>query len=346
MAEERVVTIRLQFRFDVDAGRRMAEGAIEYARAHTAWRLVGDNQPADASLGQITSSVPGIVVEIAKSKMTMSVVGDVAASARLAADHFRERGFKHFAGAGLSDDFAAALRDAITADATLRLISVPVDCAIDSSDLLSPPRPLAVICATDFIAATVAAQLSNAKLRVPQDVAVLGTGDDVTACELAATPLSSIDLNLRLIGFQAARQLDRLLRRRTVAEHVAVPPLGVTLRASTDVLAIEDDDLAAAVRFLRANAHRPIDVADVLRDIPLHRRALERRFRKYLGRSPAEELRHCRVGIAKQLLTRSDLPMTEIAPRAGFMLPQHLATAFKQIEGMTPSAYREQFKRK
>ena len=44
-----------------------------------------------------------------------------------------------------------------------------------------------------------------------QWVAVLGVDNDVTLCELADPPLSSIDQDLERIGYEAASLLDRLM---------------------------------------------------------------------------------------------------------------------------------------
>jgi len=204
----------------------------------------------------------------------------------------------------------------------------------------------AILCCSELPAYWLATDCKTAGIAVPDRVAILSLRDGPLLCELAATPISSVDHAAYQIGYEAARLLDRMLNGRSVPEKTLLPPLGITARASTDVLAIDDRDIAQAVRFIRANAHRPLAVADVLRNVAIHRRSLERGFRKVLGRSPTEELREARVAIAQRLLARTDAPLAEIARNSGFILPQHLTAAFKQVTGLTPSAYREQFKRK
>ena len=118
-------------------------------------------------------------------------------------------------------------------------------------------------------------------LAVPEEVAVLGVDDEEEICELCDPPLSSVIPNAELIGYRAAELLDRLMAGgRAEPLNQVVPPLGITTRQSTDVLAIDDPDVAAAVRYIREHACRGAGVEDVLEHVPVSRSILERRFRK------------------------------------------------------------------
>ncbi|MGN6504107.1 MAG: helix-turn-helix domain-containing protein [Tepidisphaeraceae bacterium] len=202
--------------------------------------------------------------------------------------------------------------------------------------LLTLPRPLACFCGHDALAARVTRCMSPESA-----IAVLGVGDDPLICEFAEPPVSSIDINAAGIGKRAGELLARRLHGKS-AGSVSVQPWGVTERASTRVLAIDDPDVAAALRFIRAQAASSIRIADIVEATSLTRRSLERRFAKLLQRSPAEVLRRERVGIAQRLLSTSDASIGQIARRSGFALPQHLAAAFRQSVGQTPSDYRQQ----
>ena len=75
-------------------------------------------------------------------------------------------------------------------------------------------------------------------------------------------------------GLRTKREaVDFALRR------LLVEPLHVVARRSTDVVAPEDPEIAAAVRFIHDHAAEGIGVADVVADRLLSRRALEIRFR-------------------------------------------------------------------
>jgi len=124
------------------------------------------------------------------------------------------------------------------------------------------------------------------------------------------------------------------------SEPILVKPIGIADRQSTDILAIEDREVAIAVRFIRENAWKGINVNDVLREVPLSRRVLENRFLKILGRTPHEEITRLKIDRVKQLLTETDLPLSEIARRTGYRHDEYLSVAFKKSVGVPPRNFR------
>ena len=123
-----------------------------------------------------------------------------------------------------------------------------------------------------------------------------------------------------------------------------VPPLGVHARQSTDILAVEDKEVAAALRFIREHACDGITVEDVLRAVPLSRRVLERRFRRVARRTPHEEILRLRLERVKQLLSETDLSLERISSLAGFAHPEYMSVAFKREVGVTPGCHRLQIR--
>lgn len=111
-------------------------------------------------------------------------------------------------------------------------------------------------------------------------------------------------------------------------------------RQSTDVMAIDDPLVVRALRFMRLNAYRGITVLDVLQEVPVARRQLERQFKRYLGRLPAEELRRLRLERARQLLTETELSMDEVAEASGYAGSTQLGSAFRKAFRLTPLSYR------
>lgn len=181
----------------------------------------------------------------------------------------------------------------------------------------------------------------DADVAVPEEAAVLGVDDDRLLCDLCSPPLSSVVPNAKLTGYTAAQVLDRMMRGETAAaQGHLIPPLGIKVRQSTDVLAIDDADVAAAVRFIREHAFEHINAATVLRNIPLSRRVLESRFRNALGRTPHEELTRVRIERVKQLLGETDLTLEAIAMRTGFRHVEYLSVAFKREVGIRPGQFR------
>jgi LacI family transcriptional regulator len=105
---------------------------------------------------------------------------------------------------------------------------------------------------------------------------------------------------------------------------------------------VEDAPVAHAVRFIRSHACQGICVDDVVKDSGLSRRMLENRFKRLLGRSPHEEIVRVQILRVKELLGETDLPLAEIAERAGFRYVEYLSAVFKSKTGMPPGAYRNE----
>ena len=123
-----------------------------------------------------------------------------------------------------------------------------------------------------------------------------------------------------------------------------VEALWVIPRRSTDVIAIEDRNVAAALRFIRDNARRSIGVADVVRQAGVSRRGLEIRFQQSLGRSIREEVQRVRLGWTKQLLVETNLPAWRIAEASGFSSLSYLSNVFRREQGMTLAQYRRRLR--
>lgn len=205
----------------------------------------------------------------------------------------------------------------------------------------SLPRPLGIMACYDIKAQQLLDACRDLTVAVPEEIAVIGVDNDHLVCELCMPPLSSVIPDAHRTGYIAAELLDQRMRGKTVATMThLVKPLGICTRRSTDVLAIEDPDVAAALRFIREYACQGIQVADILRDIALSRRVLESRFVKLLGRTPHDEILLVKLDRVKRLLRETDLPIKAIAHRSGFASEDYLSVAFKRSEGLAPSEFR------
>jgi LacI family transcriptional regulator len=176
---------------------------------------------------------------------------------------------------------------------------------------------------------------------VPEEVAIISLETEDLLGRVVHPPLSGVDIPVEKIGYEAARQLDRLLRGKAATpSEIHLPPLGVTTRQSTDLVACDDPHIQQALRFIRDHAHEGLDVRAVLKAVPMARRTLERRFRELLGRSPADEIRRVKIEKVRGLLHSTNMPIPEIAEACGFDYVEHMIPIFKKHHGFTPSAYR------
>ena len=207
------------------------------------------------------------------------------------------------------------------------------------------PKPVGLLASNDVPARQLAEVCRQSGLRVPEDIALLGVDNDDLECSLSYPPLSSIAIPAERIGYEAAALLDQMLSgSQPPRQAKLLPPVNVVTRHSTDVLAIADPELVAAIRYIHDHANGGLTVEALLRAVPMARRTLEKRFRKVLGRSPLEEIRRIQVQRVQQLLVDTNLSVAAIAQRAGFETSQRLAVVFRDETGLTCSAYRRQFR--
>ena len=273
-----------------------------------------------------------------------SVVSDDIAVGRLGADYFLRRGYRQFVFVASDTREFVKLRHHGFSD---RLAEAGAQCAL-VSDLSTLPqtlgameKPIAVMGCNDRGALTALDACRDAGLKVPDDVAVLGVDNDDLVQSLAYPPLSTINTARERIGFEAAAMLEQLMLGKPAGPSPRViPPTGVITRQSTDLIAFEDTDVAEAARYIHAHAGRPITVNDVLREVPLSRRQLERRFRAALGRSILDEILRCRLDRAKQLLLETELTLPQIALASGFTSASYFSVVFRKATDATPGDYR------
>jgi LacI family transcriptional regulator len=203
------------------------------------------------------------------------------------------------------------------------------------------PRPVGIFACNDNRALQVLEACQQIGFSVPDEVAVIGVDDDELLCQLCNPPLTSVLPNARLIGFEAAAMLSRMMNGERLASQTRyVEPIRVVERQSTDATAVNDPKIASALRYINEHACEGIDVSDVLRAVPVSRTLFDSRFKALLGHSPHQHIINKRIERAKHLLFDSDLAITVIAELVGFLTASYLSTVFKRETGMTPYAYR------
>jgi LacI family transcriptional regulator len=212
-----------------------------------------------------------------------------------------------------------------------------------SAWLTALPKPVGVLACTDYRARHVLQVCRTIGVRVPDDVAVVGVDNDEMLCALTTPPLTSIEQGHLQIGYEAAALLDRLMARKKTAQlRWVIPPERLVARQSTDVVACQDPDLAAAVRFIRQQACTGIDVQAVQKATHMSRSTLDRKFLATLGRTVHAEIQRVQVDRARQLLTGTNLLVKQIAKRCGFRYAEYMTMVFQRHTGQSPIQYRQQ----
>jgi LacI family transcriptional regulator len=277
---------------------------------------------------------------------------------RAAADHLRELKGRTYGYVGDSTPAGREVREAFVRRLRERggevvvappgfdrpYVEEPTSAAAAAAWLAALPKPAAVYTHHDALAHRLADACRAAAIRVPDDVALLGTLNDEFLCTAEQPPLSSVSVPLPALGHEAARVLDEMMAGAPAPPRIELPPLGVVTRLSTDPAAVADVDLAAALRFIRAHWSERLSVDAIAAASGLSRSSLERRFRAALGRGPLAELLRERVDRAKHLLAETDLPVKEVARATGFHDARHLAATFRQKAGTSPAKFRARFR--
>jgi LacI family transcriptional regulator len=174
----------------------------------------------------------------------------------------------------------------------------------------------------------------------------VGVENDETLCTMATPPLSSVPFPAEQVGYEAAALLNRMMHgEKPPRTPTLIEPLQIVTRQSSDIVAIEDPDVAAAVRFIQQHACDGIGVKDILKAVPVSRSSLERRMWSVLGRSPKAEIARLQIDRVKKLLTETDLSLSIVAQRSGFTYPQYMCSLFQKKFGMTPGEYRRRSRR-
>ena len=127
-----------------------------------------------------------------------------------------------------------------------------------------------------------------------------------------------------------------------IPESVFVPPVGVAVRRSTDMLAVDDPDVRRALRLIRAKACDGLSADEVANATDLSRRSLDRQFAKLLGRSVHDEIVKTKLVAARRLLAETDLKLAAIAARCDFSHAAQFCNVFKKTFGITPTEHRRQ----
>lgn len=278
---------------------------------------------------------------------------------KTAADYFIAKGYKHYAFLGFKDfQWSIERQEGYTEE--LSKSGYKVNTFIfDNTQLLwerlparltewveTLQRPCAIFAATDELNMHLLNAIDQTESRVPDDFSILGVDNDEMLCDMASPTLSSIDQNAEETGFEAASALSKWIEHgeKPVGNIIAEPGAVIT-RGSTSALAIDDEQVRAALHYITNTApSRDISVDDVVNVTTLSRRILEKRFQSLIKSSVLEEIKKVRIQRIKFLLENSELTIQQIADELNFRNFDNITRYFKQYAGINPKDYRNRFK--
>ena len=334
------------------------DGILKWAKEWEADGIIGQFYN-DEEVEKFTQANIPVIAQDFKERFTdiPNITGAYKDTGRLGANYFLKKGFKNFAFYGFgnivwsrerADGFEERIQEA---GFNVHYYEHKNTNAIDlwyykpsalSEWLKSLPKPIALMACDDNQAHHVAEAAKHAGIRIPDEVAVLGVDNDEMVCELSDPPLSSIELDAEKSGYEAARLMEQMIEEKTCyGPDIIVKATQVVTRHSTDVFASKDKYIVSALRYIHGNLDKNLKVDQVLREVPLSRRSLEKRFMLTTGYPVYEYIYNQRIEKFTQKLLETDMTIFEIALDLGLSDSKNIARQFKQVKGVTPMEYRK-----
>jgi LacI family transcriptional regulator len=329
-----------------------------------AWLAAGD----DLAEFVVRANKPTVDFSFRRPNLKFArVLYDHTQSAQLVADHFLSRGFTNFVYYEDFDNwsfeergkaFVEVLREAGHQCTWLRWRQPPTLSVTSryqewkrkrkwlASELRAATKPVAVFAPSDWMAMDILETCESVGLSVPEQVAIVGADNLLLATDAMRTPITTVDPNLEAMGYRGAELLDTLMRGKPAPqEPIRVPPLGLIVRKSSDLMAVKHLGIARSLRFLREHFHEPIGVGDLAAASAMSLRGFHQAFLENIGRAPGNELHRVRIERAKQLLTSSTEKTEAIGAMCGYQNINSFWVAFRKATGLTPKQYRQKFSR-
>ena len=364
-------------------GRELLYGIVRYSKLHGPWSFYREPSGLKSSIPRLTNwnadgiimrnslirknliglNLPTILVlhDSRRAESMPAVVTNGYTISKLASEHLINRGLKNFGFCGYDnfewsnnrkDYFKKFIEEAgfeISIYKSRKKITSASwygEQAKMKKWLKSIPKPAGIMACNDDRGQQVLEICKQLEINVPEEVAVIGVDNDPMICDLCDPPLTSIALNIEVAGYAAAELLDKLMNGEKMnGQEIIVSATHVVQRQSTDLLAVNDQNVAQAINFIRKNARNKIRVDDVVNQTSLSRRSLEINFRKIVRRSIQQEIRRVRVEQITKMLAESNLSISEITALFNFTGIEHISRYFKKEKGMGLRDYRKLYKR-
>ncbi|AKD54400.1 AraC family transcriptional regulator [Spirosoma radiotolerans] len=339
------------------------DGILNWALEWEADGIIGQLYN-DENIGKIVQAGIPLIAQDFKERFTEipNITGAHHETGAIAADYFLKKGFKNFAFYGFSDivwsrERAEGFEESISrAGYEVHYFENRNAARANESELwyykpsslsqwlLSLPRPVAIMACDDRLGQHITEACRHSGIRIPEEVAVLGVDNDEMICELSDPPLSSIAQDAEKGGYDAARLLDRMIRKETASFYdIIVKPTQVITRQSTDIYATHDDFIAASLKYIHQNIDKNLQVDALVKQVPLSRRSLEMRFQHEIGYPIYKYIQNLRIEKFSKKLLETDLTVFEIALELGLNDSKNIARQFRQVKGCTPLEYRNRY---
>ena len=336
------------------------DGILKWAKDWGAKGLIGQLH-SNSEIWKFTNEGISVIAQDFQERFkdVPNITGAYHETGRLGAEYFLRKGFKNFAFYGFknivwsrerAEGFEEKIKEAgYSVDYFEHRKSRSMDLWYYKPSLLSKwlkslPKPTALMTCDDNQGLHITEASRHAGIRIPEDVAVLGVDNDENICFLSDPPLSSISSDVEKGGYEAARVMQQMITAgKTNSDNIIVKPTHIITRASTDIYSTNDELIVKTLKYIHLNIDKNIKVGQVLKEVPLCRISLEKRFIITTGYPVYKYINKLRIEKFIKKLLETDMTITEIANELGFEDTKNISRQFKQMKGLTPLEYRKKF---
>jgi LacI family transcriptional regulator len=334
------------------------EGILEWAKDWGAHGIIGQFYN-HCEVGKFTEAGIAVIAQDLQERFEEipNITGAYFETGQMGAEYFLKKGFNHFAFYGFqnivwsrerAEGYEATVKEAgyrvhyfEPEEASAIALWYYKPSAL-SRWLKSLPKPIALMACDDNQAHHISEACRHSGIRIPEEVAVLGVDNDEMLCCIADPPLSSISQGAEKGGYEAARLIEYMINTRDFNPYnIVIKPTQVITRQSTDIYATNDKYIVSALKYIHQNVDKNLKVEQVLKEVPLSRRSLEKRFLQITGYPVYEYIYNLRIEKFTQKLLETDMTIFEIALDLGLNDSKNIARQFKQLKGLTPVEYRK-----
>lgn len=200
--------------------------------------------------------------------------------------------------------------------------------------------PLGVYCSSDRSARRLANLCHSLKIKVPEQVSIIGTDFDDIERTLSPVSLSSVEFNPFELGKMCMETLHKMVRFKRII-HTEFSQFKVIHSQTTTSKELEPC-VSKAEGFIQKNFHKNIKIEQVTDHCRVSRKTLDTRFQQYLGKTAHQYLTDLRISRAKLLLTSTSDTLEVIARQCGYLGQSYLSQVFLKQVGVSPAIYRKE----
>ena len=337
------------------------QGVVDFALSWEADAVIGQFEETDEVELFKENGIVAVAQDFKKRfKSIPNLTGDYIGTGRMAARHFLERGFRNFGFFGLndvcwSDERREGFRQEVEAAGFANSFHSYCKQNIDllwsygredvEAWLKSLPKPVGIMACDDNQGINLIEACHVIGLKIPTEIAVIGVDNDELLCSISSTSLSSIQMDLKEGGYRLAQMIEeRVSNPLLPSRDIVLHPIKIVGRLSTAAFATNDIQIRKAILFIHRNVMKRVSVSDVIKEVAMSRRLLERRFKEVTGQTVYQYISDTRIREFAELLLSSDESVTSLAMTLGETDPKSISRRFHQLYGCTPSAWRSKNK--